>query len=79
MRRSSASQSLARGLVMYIFSHLSSHLLQILWREVKMTLLNCLLHLSFLLPFQVILFHRFVFFCFRRTLAKALIRDCFYF
>jgi hypothetical protein len=75
-RRYRGRRSLALELVMHMLSHLSSHLLQTPWREVRMTLLNFLLHFSFLLPFQVVLFHIFIFFCFRRALVTALIMDC---
>jgi hypothetical protein len=44
MRRSLTSRSLVRELVVYMLSHLSSHLLQPPWREIRTTLLDRLLH-----------------------------------
>jgi hypothetical protein len=55
-RRSPDSRSLARELVEYMPSHLSSHLLQPPWREVRTALLGYLPHSSFLLLLRVILF-----------------------
>jgi hypothetical protein len=72
-RRSLASRSLARELVVHMLSHLPSLLLQPPWREVRTALLNYLLHFPFLLSFRVILFHGLIFFCLG-ILVLALIR-----
>jgi hypothetical protein len=61
MRRSLASQFLARGLAVYVLSHLSSHLFQPPWREVRTALLGRLLHFFFLLLLRVIFLYEFVF------------------
>jgi hypothetical protein len=73
MRQSLASQSLARELVVHISSHLSSHLLQPPWGQVRVAFLGHLPHSTFLLLLRVILFHRFAF-SYLDILILALIR-----
>jgi hypothetical protein len=65
MRRSLASRSLTRELVVRMPNHLSSHLLQSPWREARAALLGRVPRSSFLLLLRVTLFSQTCLFLFR--------------